>query len=91
MDEWWETLKSFPISSLEKPLKDIAEWHSKEHDIVYKFDEKGMQVYRLFANEMAEKMNEQWEQGKWHKAMSRKTSAPWSGMYIKYYNITITD
>ena len=64
MDEWCETLKRFPISSLEKPLKDIAEWHSKEHDIVYKFDEKGMQVYRLFANEMAEKMNEQWEQGK---------------------------
>lgn len=64
MDEWCETLKSFPISSLEKPLKDIAEWHSKEHDIVYKFDEKGMQVYRLFANEMGEKMNEQWEQGK---------------------------
>ena len=38
-------------------------------------------MYRLFANEMAEKMNEQWEKGKMVKEMSLKTNALWSGMY----------
>ena len=73
VDEWCETLKRFPISSLEKPLKDIAEWHSKEQDIVYKFDEKGMQVYRLFANEMAEKMNEQGKMAQGNVSKDKRT------------------
>ena len=64
VDEWCVTLKQFPIHSLEKPLRDMAEWHKTNKQHVYKFDQKGMQVYRLFANEMADKINEQWEQGK---------------------------
>lgn len=64
VDEWCETLKQYPINSLEKPLQDVADWHTTDKEHVYRFDEKGMQVYRLFANEMAEKMNEQWEKGK---------------------------
>ena len=54
----------FPIHSLEKPLRDVAEWHNTNKQHVNKFDQKGMQVYRLFANEMADKINEQREQGK---------------------------
>ena len=63
VDDWCKKLKEFPINSLEKPLQDIANWHSEGDEHVYKFDDKGMEVYRTFANKMADKMNEQWEQG----------------------------
>lgn len=49
---------------MDKPLQDIANWHSMDDcSYVYHFDEKGMEVYRVFANDMADKMNEQWEKG----------------------------
>ena len=64
VDDWCRKLKCFPIKSLDKPLQDIARWHTKEDQhYVYKFDTKGMEVYCTFANDMADKMNEQWEQG----------------------------
>ena len=43
----------------------IAEWHTaqKDGDYVYEFDEEGKQVYKSFANEMAQIMNDMWESG----------------------------
>ncbi len=40
----------------------IAEWH-KDGEHVYKFDAEGMEVYHLFADDMARIMNEQWQSG----------------------------
>ena len=63
VDEWCDKLKSFPIKSLEKPLQDVARWHSADEKYEYTFTKEGMEVYRSFADEMAAKMNEQWEEG----------------------------
>ena len=49
----------------------IAEWHCTDKedgdkeggDHVYGFNKEGMEVYRSFANEMVQIMNEQWESG----------------------------
>lgn len=65
MDEWSLKLATFPLQSLTKPFQVIAGWHEniKEDTRTYGFSEKGMQVYRLFSNEMAHVMNEQWDTG----------------------------
>ena len=44
-----------------EPFRRIAKWHEDGHQ--YTFSEEGMIVYRKFANDMAEMMNSQWEQG----------------------------
>ena len=50
------------MTSMVQPLKLIAQWHN-EGDHVYSFDDEGMKLYRSFANEMAQIMNDQWESG----------------------------
>lgn len=50
------------MTSLVKPFGIIADWH-KDGDHTYSFDDEGMQVYRIFADEMAQIMNIQWESG----------------------------
>lgn len=62
-------MHSLSLTTLEKPLRLIAEWHSnkKDRDYVYEYDENGKQVYRSFANEMAVIMNEMWDAGVVHQ------------------------
>lgn len=62
VDAWSRELQTFPLKSLLEPFKLIAEWH-EEGDHTYTYNAEGMQVYRNFANEMAELMNEQWTTG----------------------------
>ena len=46
-------------------MQVIAEWHTekKDGDYIYEYDQEGKQVYKSFANEMAQIMNEMWESG----------------------------
>lgn len=62
VDEWSEKLQSMPLKSLAKSFEQISKWHSTgEH--VYAFSAEGAQVYKTFANGMAQAMNDQWEIG----------------------------
>jgi len=64
VDDWCTKLHTFAITSLIEPLKLIAKWHvENDGKHIYHYSDEGMQVYRSFANEMAQVMNEQWESG----------------------------
>ena len=65
MEEWCSKLQSFSLTSLVEPLRLIAEWHTEKKDgeHIYEYDQEGKQVYKSFANEMAQVMNEMWESG----------------------------
>ena len=68
VDSWCTKLHSFPLTSLIEPMKLVAKWHCENDDKhMYSYGEEGMQVYRSFANEMAQIMNEQWETGVMNK------------------------
>ena len=68
VDEWCTKLHTFPMTSLIEPFKLIAKWHCEQDGKhVYAYSEEGMQVYRSFSNEMAQIMNEQWENGVMNK------------------------
>lgn len=62
VDKWCKKLHGFPLSSLVEPFKLITDWH-KEGDHIYMFSKEGKQIYRKFANDMAELMNKQWQSG----------------------------
>ena len=55
-----QTALHFPCDFTCGTIYEIADWH-KDDETVYTFDDGGKQVYRSFANEMAEIMNEQWQ------------------------------
>ena len=63
MEERCSKLQSFSLTSLVEPLRLVAEWHpdKKDGDFIYEYE--GNQVYKSFANEMAQVMNEMWESG----------------------------
>ena len=53
VDEWCRKLHASPLISLVKPFGIIADWH-RDGDHTYTFNDEGMQVYRIFADEMAQ-------------------------------------
>ena len=60
-----QSIPGLPLPHIYRRPGGEAKWHTaqKDGDYVCEFDEEGKQVYKSFANEMAQIMNDMWESG----------------------------
>ena len=60
VEEWVAKLQSTGLTSLKQPYELIQKWHSNG-EIIYTFDSEGKAVYKQFADQIVDMMNDKWE------------------------------
>ena len=67
-------VRNSKLIQLQEPFKLIAEWHANitMSQMTYKFSPEGLEVYRAFADEMADAINDDWAACKFQRSSKSK-------------------